>query len=143
MAIAADDPARLDVYAIGDEMGLRGWHLDRQQFPPTLHVTVNYAHVGSADRFLADLWEVTAQVQRFSLAKLSASAQVGLVKTASKLLSAGLMSRLTGAAGSMLGGGDGLPTRSAAMYGMMAELPNRGDVGELVAEILDGLTRTE
>lgn len=142
MAIAADDPARLDVYAIGDEMGLRGWHLDRQQFPPTLHVTVNYAHVGSADRFLADLWAVTAHVQRFSMAKLSASTQVGLVKAASKLLPDALLSRLTGAAGSMLGGGDGLPTRSAAMYGMMAELPNRGDVGELVAEILDGLTRS-
>ena len=32
---------------------------------------------------------------------------------------------------------------NAAMYGMMASLPNRGDVNEIVLDLLDGLTRVE
>lgn len=40
----------------------------------------------------------------------------------------------------LLGGGR---KRSAAMYGMMASLPNRGAVNEIVLDLLDGLTRVE
>jgi hypothetical protein len=29
------------------------------------------------------------------------------------------------------------------MYGMMASLPNRGDLNELVLDVLDNLTQTE
>ena len=36
-----------------------------------------------------------------------------------------------------------LPKRSAAMYGMMASLPNRGDLNELVLDLLDQFTRPE
>jgi hypothetical protein len=39
--------------------------------------------------------------------------------------------------------GAGLPQRSAAMYGMMASLPNRGDVNDLVLDVLDRLTRVD
>ncbi len=44
-AIASD---QYNIYEIGDEMEARGWHLDRQQFPPSLHITVNYAHANIA-----------------------------------------------------------------------------------------------
>ncbi|MBL0348747.1 hypothetical protein [Candidatus Villigracilis affinis] len=40
-AIASDS---MDVYELADELALHGWHLDRQIFPPSLHVTVNYVH---------------------------------------------------------------------------------------------------
>lgn len=66
MAIASD---HLNIYEVGDEMGARGWHLDRQQFPPTLHLTLNYAHVHQTDAFLRDLAAATAQVRRPSLRK--------------------------------------------------------------------------
>ena len=36
--------------------------------------------------------------------------------------------------------GTDVPKRSAAMYGMMGSLPNRGDLGELVMDFLDKLT---
>ncbi len=35
MAIASD---RLNIYQVADEMAERGWHIDRQQFPPSLHL---------------------------------------------------------------------------------------------------------
>jgi len=36
-----------------------------------------------------------------------------------------------------------LPQRSAALYGMLGTLPNRGDLHELVLDLLDQLTRVE
>jgi hypothetical protein len=54
------------------------------------------------------------------------------------------MSALTTRASSLAGfEGGGAPQRSAAMYGMMASLPNRGDLNQVVLDILDELTQVE
>jgi sphinganine-1-phosphate aldolase len=144
MSILAIGSDRLNVYEIGDELTRRGWYLDRQQFPPSLHLTVTHAHAPAAGSFLNDLEQAVAGVRGFSWGKLSNSVQVGLVRTATRLLPAGLVSALATRASSMVGiEGATLPERSAAMYGMMASLPNRGDVDELVLDILDDLTRPE
>jgi sphinganine-1-phosphate aldolase len=144
MSILAVGSDRYNVYEIGDEMAARGWYMDRQQFPPSLHLTVTRAHAAVAGQFLADLEQAVAAARRFSWSKLSNSVQVGLVRAAIRLLPAGLVSALTARASSLAGiDGANLPTRSAAMYGMMASLPNRGDVGELVLDILDELTRPQ
>jgi glutamate/tyrosine decarboxylase-like PLP-dependent enzyme len=45
----------LDIFAVGDVMDARGWHLDRQQGPDALHLMVSPAHQRIADQFLADL----------------------------------------------------------------------------------------
>jgi glutamate/tyrosine decarboxylase-like PLP-dependent enzyme len=141
LAIASD---RLNVYEVGDELTECGWYLDRQQFPPSLHLTVTQAHAQAADQFLADLAAAVAQTRQFSWGKLANSVQVGLVQAATRLLPARLMSALTTRASSLTGvEGGSLPRRSAAMYGMMASLPNRGDVDELVLDILDDLTCLE
>ena len=143
MSVMAIGSNGLNVYEVGDEMAARGWYLDRQQFPASLHVTVNYAHAASADQFLADLQASAALARRFSWGKLANSMQVGLVQAATKILPERMVSDLTGRAASLFGGDGGLPKRSAAMYGMMASLPNRGDVNEIVLDLLDGLTRVE
>ncbi len=44
---------------------------------------------------------------------------------------------------SALLGGGGLPERMAPMYGLIGTLPNRGDLKELVLDLLDGLTKEE
>jgi len=144
MSILALGSDELDVYEVGDELTVRGWYLDRQQFPPSLHMTVTHAHAQVADRFLQDLQEALAAVRKPSLHKLSNALKVGLVRGAVRVLSPGLVSRLTGSASSIAGlKGSQLPGRSAAMYGMMAALPNRGDLEELVLDVLDGWTRLE
>jgi hypothetical protein len=54
------------------------------------------------------------------------------------------MSALASRASSLTGlDGATVPKRSAAMYGMMASLPNRGDLNEIVLDILDQLTQAE
>jgi len=141
LAIGADE---LDVYQVADELTLRGWYLDRQQFPPSLHLTVTYAHAQVADAFLQDLAEAVSAVRRFSLNRLSTTLQLGLVRGAARFLPPKLLSKLTASASAMTGvKGSQLPKRSAAMYGMMAELPNRGDLNEMVLDILDQWTRPE
>ena len=137
MAIASD---RLNMFEIGDEMALRGWTLDRQQFPASLHVTITPAHAQMADQFLADLEQVVEMVRRPSRARLSRSLQVKAAQMAARVLPPALMRRLTrrssGTGGEALGAGG----RSAALYGMMATLPNRGDLHEVVLDLLDQLT---
>jgi glutamate/tyrosine decarboxylase-like PLP-dependent enzyme len=141
LAIGSDD---LNIYEVGDEMTLLGWHLDRQQRPPSLHLTVTHAHAQVADQFLSDLEGAVATVRGFGLGRLSNSLKVGLVRAAIRILPAGLVSDLTARSSSVTGlKGSQLPSRSAAMYGMMAALPNKGDLDEIVLDLLDQLTRTE
>jgi glutamate/tyrosine decarboxylase-like PLP-dependent enzyme len=44
-----------DVFAVGDAMDARGWHLDRQQLPNALHLMVTPNHARVVDAFLEDL----------------------------------------------------------------------------------------
>jgi hypothetical protein len=136
MAIGGDG---LDVYEVGDEMQLRGWHLDRQQFPPSLHLTVTYVHAGVVERFLADLRDAVRTVRRPSARRWLNGVVLRLVRLLTRLLPEKWVSRLTQRAGA--GAGSSLSGRSAPMYGMMAALPNRGDVDQIVLDALDGLTR--
>ncbi len=44
-----------DVFAVGDAMHTRGWYLDRQQPPDSLHMTVSAGNAPVVDDFLRDL----------------------------------------------------------------------------------------
>jgi glutamate/tyrosine decarboxylase-like PLP-dependent enzyme len=55
VAIAADDSALVDVFAVGDLLRQRGWYLDRQGPPDSLHATVSQANAATIGTFLADL----------------------------------------------------------------------------------------
>src|SRR5688572_5618874 len=54
VAMAADGPA-VDVFAVGDQLAARGWHLDRQTPPDSLHATVSQGNAATMDTYLADL----------------------------------------------------------------------------------------
>jgi glutamate/tyrosine decarboxylase-like PLP-dependent enzyme len=51
----------IDIFAVGDVMDDRGWHLDRQKGPDALHLMVSPLHARVADGFLADLRDAVAQ----------------------------------------------------------------------------------
>jgi glutamate/tyrosine decarboxylase-like PLP-dependent enzyme len=139
MSIGSD---ALDVYEVGDELTARGWHLDRQQFPPTLHLTVSPYHANVADAFLSDLNEAAAKARKPTLRKVTNRMLVKAANLAAKTLPQKWVSRLTSKTSSMVGAsGDGLPQRSAAMYGLIGTLPNRGDLHAMVIDLLDQLTK--
>lgn len=132
---------RFDIFAIGDEMTLKGWHIDRQQFPNSLHLTVTQNHIGIEDEFLSDLFTAVATVRKLNWNKISSSLTVTAVKGISKMLPKKTFSKLSKNASKWIGENSpsGLPTRTAAMYGMMGALTNRGDVYDMIVQLLDNL----
>jgi len=141
MALGSDE---VDIYEVADHLGERGWHLDRQQFPASLHLTVNRAHVKSAPRLLHDLARAVALSRKAPLQRLIDRSKLRLASGAVKLLPSGVTSRLASRASDLLGlQGSRLPSRTAAMYGMMAALPNRGDLRQVVIDLLDRMTRPD
>ena len=138
-AIASDS---MDVYAVADELSARGWHLDRQHRPATLHVTVNFVHTEVAEEFLRDLAACAETVRRPSLQKTATSLIVRAANILTRILPEAWVSRLMGKASALLGGGGTLPSRMAPMYGLIGTLPNRGDLKELVLDLLDSMTKT-
>ncbi|MDH5371699.1 MAG: aspartate aminotransferase family protein [Acidimicrobiia bacterium] len=59
------DSRDVDIYAVGDDLEKKGWHMDRQIAPPSLHVMVTSpAHGEVVDEFLADLEASVEAVRR-------------------------------------------------------------------------------
>ena len=63
LAFGATDPEALDVFAVADALWRRGWYLDRQGPPASLHCTVNAVHQGKIPTFVADLRAAVAEVE--------------------------------------------------------------------------------
>ena len=104
-------------------------------------MTVQFGHVEVVDEFLNDLADAASAVRKPSIEK---TANQLLVKTANflvKILPEAWVTRLMDKASSLLGGGGGLPSKMAPMYGLIGSLPNRGDLKEMVLDLLDGMTR--
>lgn len=143
MSVLAIGARGYDVYTVADEMTSRGWHLDRQQRPPSLHLTIHAGHAPVVELFLQDLREAARQTRKLSISNLGTRLGLSLARAATRILPSGFVSRLTRQAGSRAGGDGGLPKRSAPMYGLMGSLPNRGDLSELVLDLLDKMTHLE
>jgi sphinganine-1-phosphate aldolase len=65
IALAADPAAAgepVDVFALGDALRARGWYLDRQGPPDSLHSTVSNSNTGVIDQYLDDLAASVAEV---------------------------------------------------------------------------------
>jgi len=54
-AFGAEDETELDIFAVSEVLSRRGWHVDRQRHPDSLHLTVHAGSVKATDAFLADL----------------------------------------------------------------------------------------
>ncbi len=103
MSIFSFTSDSVDIYAVADAMDARGWHLDRQQMPPKLHLVVTPAHQEVVGEFLSDLEAATQSVAT------------------------------TGPA----------PGGTAAMYGMLGTLPDRGAVQKVILDFMDRVTQIE
>jgi glutamate/tyrosine decarboxylase-like PLP-dependent enzyme len=61
MTVVALGSRERDIFAIGDELNRRGWHFDRQDGPPALHLMASPRHKLVVEDFLQDLRESVAQ----------------------------------------------------------------------------------
>lgn len=79
VCIASDDK-NVNIYTVADQLQARGWHIDRQQFPPSLHFTVTAHHKETIPEFLADLQQATEHVKKHpELASEGQAAMYGMV----------------------------------------------------------------
>jgi glutamate/tyrosine decarboxylase-like PLP-dependent enzyme len=62
MTVVAVGSREHDIFAIGDALNARGWHFDRQEGPPALHLMTSPRHQLVVDEFLADLRAAVATV---------------------------------------------------------------------------------
>ena len=60
LAFGAKDEKRHDVFALADALIARGWYMDRQAPPLTVHLTVHAGHADTYQQFLFDLDECAA-----------------------------------------------------------------------------------
>lgn len=88
----------VNIHVIADLMEERGWFIDRQMNPDSIHLTITPANTASCDRYLADLKECTAH----------AKAHPELA-------------------------GEGM----AAMYGMVAKIPDPTMINQFLYQYLD------
>ena len=62
LCFGAKDPDALNVFAVADELWQRGWYIDRQTPPDSLHCTVNAIHHDKIESFVKDLELATKTV---------------------------------------------------------------------------------
>lgn len=60
LSFGARDPLELNIFAVADQLRTRGWYVDRQQPPDSLHCTINAIHHDKIDSFVGDLDEAIA-----------------------------------------------------------------------------------
>ncbi len=128
----------LDIYEVGDEMGILGWQIDRQQMPPSIHFSINPAHEAVADNVIEDLKIAVAKAKKMSLPKVGKNIQLQAVKTMQRVLPTPLFEKFKQLAAkhSDVGG-----KRSAAMYGMIGELQGKGDLDDMIKDFLDKMMK--
>jgi glutamate/tyrosine decarboxylase-like PLP-dependent enzyme len=62
MTVVAVGSREHDIFAIGDALNAKGWHFDRQDNPPSLHLMASPRHSTNVDDFVADLRDAVATV---------------------------------------------------------------------------------
>lgn len=61
LSFGVADELRHDVFAVADGLNARGWYVDRQAPPKSVHLTVNAVHELVVDEFLSDLDTVVSE----------------------------------------------------------------------------------
>ena len=56
----------VDIFAVADALASRGWYVDRQGPPPSIHLTVNAVHAPLVGQFLSDLESAVSEARGMS-----------------------------------------------------------------------------
>jgi sphinganine-1-phosphate aldolase len=138
MSVFAFTSDTLDIFAIGDELSAKGWHLDCLQFPKCLHVTVSYHNASMADDFLEQLSMATAKVAGMKIQNWSSHIVISMIKNLSRALPEQWFRKLTAGASKLFGEKEsGQKVKNGAMYGLTAEIDNRKNIHDMVLDMMD------
>lgn len=142
MSVMAVTSKRHDIFELGDHLAGRGWHIERQHLPPSLHITVTRSLTDHVAELVEDLREAAEATTQEPTDRLLGRTRHLLVGAAARVLPKKLVSRVTTMATKRLGvGKEEMPTAAASLHGILTSFPNRGDLHELALDTLDGLLR--
>src|SRR4030043_1614206 len=141
MCLIAFTSENHDIFVIADMMEEKGWHLDRQQFPDSLHLTISRGNVETVDQFINDLKEVMSQTEKLQSEGKTTKFTIRTAKVASRILPGKTIGKLAARLSGKEKNTEGSykPPRQAAMYGITGSLKSRHKVSEAIAEMLDGM----
>ena len=142
MSILAFTSENYDIFNIADNLEEKGWHLDRQQFPDSLHLTISWGNVKVIDSFITDLYEVMSQTKKLVSESKMTKFTIRAARTASGVLPGKTIGKLA----TLLSGREkksksSHKPRQAAIYGLTGSLKSRQKVSEAIAHMLDGMYR--
>jgi hypothetical protein len=63
LCFGTNDPKRHDVFALAELLIARGWYMDRQGPPASIHLTVHAGHEARIEDFLKDLDECVLELE--------------------------------------------------------------------------------
>ena len=143
MSIISFTSENYDILNIADLLEEKGWHLDRQQFPDSLHLTISRGNVDVVDQFIDDLKEVMNQTEKLQTEGRKTQLTVRAARAASRILPGKTMGKLAARlSGKEKSDDSHKPPRQAAIYGITGTLKSRHKVTEAIAGMLDGMYRT-
>jgi hypothetical protein len=132
---------KVDIYRLGDALSARGWHLDRQLSPPSLHLSVTFGNVAFVDEFIADLRSSVAEVTGASMSNLADMAAQKAATIAARVLPESWVRSATKRSIDSIPNQKGGSTKTAPLYGMVGELSGKGTVDDMLRELLDAMNR--
>lgn len=127
----------IDIYEVADELAAKGWLFDRGQNPPSIHLTVNYIHKDYVQDFLNDLQQAVQKTKQFKVSQVTNNLLKNVTKTAVKILPEKMMSKITQTFTKFSQKNGELPSKTAPMYGMIAQLNNQKDLQNMIIDILE------
>lgn len=140
MGIVAFTSDTRDIFEVGDALSDQNWFLDRIQFPNALHLTIADQHADQAENFLSALRLAVSQTRELKIGSASSRFLVSFVKGLSRMLPETWFRKLSHTASRLLGGeDDNKHTMGAAVYGITSAIENRGNVHEIVLDVLDNM----
>jgi glutamate/tyrosine decarboxylase-like PLP-dependent enzyme len=137
MSLVAITSDELDVFDIGDEMGKKGWLLDRLQFPNSLHMTISKIHIGCEDEFINDLIYAARMARKNSLSGIANKIMVAATSKLSGIMPEKTFQWMAAFSMKFFTKDNAKKKGSAAIYGISARLENRDNVREMMLEMMD------
>lgn len=130
-----------DIFRLGDALSAKGWHLDRQLEPASLHLSVSLGNVPFVDEFIVDLRDAVQQVSGHSLASIGDRAAQHIASTAARFLPESWVRKATQRSIASIPKKKEGTGKTAPLYGMVGELSGKGTVDAMLVALLDAMNQ--
>ena len=133
---------KMDVFALGDELTNRGWHLDRQMTPASLHLTVSHGNVAYVEEFIADLKASVDKLTAINVSNIGSNIKQSLLNMATKVLPENWIRAMFNSSLNKIND-EKAEVKTAPLYGLMGQLSGTGTMEDMVLDLLDAMHTPE